>query len=124
MASPAGRSWTSAPAERAEARPQKALLRDYIETILICVIFVIFSRAFVFQQSKIPSGSMMDTLLAGDYIMVNRFIYSDQSLPFETGEVAMPLRDRDAAVTVDDDLPHRRHHLPHVVAGLPRRRPQ
>ena len=37
----------------------KPLFRDYIETILVCVIFVIFSRAFVFQQSKIPSGSMI-----------------------------------------------------------------
>jgi signal peptidase I len=69
--------------QQSAPRPQKSVLRDYIETILICVIFVIFSRSFVFQQSKIPSGSMMDTLLAGDYIMVNRFIYSDQSLPFE-----------------------------------------
>jgi len=59
------------------------VLRDYAETILICVIFVIFSRAFVFQQSKIPSGSMEDTLLVGDYIMVNRFVYADQSFGWE-----------------------------------------
>jgi signal peptidase I len=69
--------------EKPEPQHQKTVLRDYIETILICVIFVIFSRSFVFQQSKIPSGSMMDTLLSGDYIMVNRFIYSDQSFPWE-----------------------------------------
>ena len=47
------------------------------------MIFVIFSRAFVFQQSKIPSGSMMDTLLVGDYIMVNRFIYADSTFGWE-----------------------------------------
>ena len=64
-----------APAKAPEAY-QKTILRDYVETILICVIFVIFSRAFVFQQSKIPSGSMEDTLLIGDYIMVNRFVYA------------------------------------------------
>ena len=62
---------------------QKAILRDYLESILICVIFVIFSRAFVFQQSKIPSGSMMDTLLVGDYIMVNRFVFSPRSFGWE-----------------------------------------
>ena len=55
----------------------KSWPRDYTETILICLIFVIFSRTFLFQQSKIPSGSMMDTLLVGDYIMVNRFVYGD-----------------------------------------------
>ncbi len=54
---------------------QKGVARDYFETICICVIFVLFSRAFVFQQSKIPTGSMKDTLLIGDYIMVNRFVY-------------------------------------------------
>ena len=64
---------------------QKTILRDYVETILICVIFVIFSRAFVFQQSKIPSGSMMDTLLIGDYIMVNRFVYAPYSFEWERG---------------------------------------
>ena len=69
--------------EPVQALPQKAILRDYVETILICVIFVIFSRAFVFQQSKIPSGSMEDTLLVGDYIMVNRFIYAPTSLGLE-----------------------------------------
>jgi signal peptidase I len=61
----------------AEVRPRKGAAREYLETILICVIFVIFSRTFVFQQSKIPTGSMKDTLLEGDYIMVNRFLYAD-----------------------------------------------
>ena len=46
-----------------EAGYQKPIVRDYIETILICVIFVIFSRAFVFQQSKIPSGWVSGYLL-------------------------------------------------------------
>jgi signal peptidase I len=52
------------PREEPERVPAevKSITREYLETILICVIFVIFSRAFVFQQSKIPSGSMMDTL--------------------------------------------------------------
>jgi signal peptidase I len=54
----------------------KSLLRDYFETIATCVIFVLFARTFVFQQSKIPTGSMIPTLLVGDYIMVNKFVYS------------------------------------------------
>jgi len=75
--------------EPLEPQP-KPLLRDYTETILVCVIFVIFSRAFVFQQSKIPSGSMMDTLLVGDYIMVNRFVYSPSVFGWERS--LLPLR--------------------------------
>lgn len=71
--------------------PPKGVLRDYAETILICVIFVVFTRAFIFQQSKIPSGSMEDTLLIGDYIMVNRYVFS----PAETGweKSILPVRD-------------------------------
>jgi len=84
----------------AEAAPErKALLRDYTETILICVIFVIFSRAFVFQQSKIPSGSMMDTLLVGDYIMVNRFVYAPTHWAWERALLPVaPIRHGDVAV--------------------------
>ena len=54
----------------------KSLFRDYFETIVTCVIFVLFARTFVFQQSKIPTGSMIPTLLIGDYIMVNRFAFA------------------------------------------------
>jgi len=79
------------PAPETVASTEKALLRDYAETILICVIFVIFSRAFVFQQSKIPSGSMMDTLLVGDYIMVNRFVFASRSFGWESK--LLPMRD-------------------------------
>src|SRR5215510_10655337 len=54
----------------------KSLPRDYLETIVTCVVFVLFARTFVFQQSKIPTGSMIPTLLIGDYSMVNKFVYA------------------------------------------------
>lgn len=63
--------------------PPKGIVRDYFETIVICVIFVVAARAFVFQQSKIPTGSMIPTLLIGDYIVVNKFIYSSTSSALE-----------------------------------------
>jgi signal peptidase I len=71
--------------------PPKGILRDYAETILICVIFVVFTRAFIFQQSKIPSGSMEDTLLIGDYIMVNRYVFSPAETAIE--KALLPVRD-------------------------------
>ena len=79
--------------DRATAQPipPKGVLRDYAETILICVIFVVFTRAFIFQQSKIPSGSMEDTLLIGDYIMVNRYVYSPAETAWE--KALLPVRD-------------------------------
>src|SRR5262249_54979880 len=70
---------------------RKGVLRDYFETIVVCVIFVIFSRGFVFQQSKIPTGSMEDTLLVGDYIMANRFAYAPTVSQLE--KKILPIRD-------------------------------
>ena len=61
----------------------KGVVREYIEVILVCVIFILFARHFVFQQSEIPSGSMEDTILVGDYILVNRWAYAPVSFDWE-----------------------------------------
>jgi signal peptidase I len=71
--------------------PGKGILRDYFETIVICVIFVVAARAFVFQQSKIPTGSMIPTLLIGDYIVVNKFIYAPALSGLE--KAILPIRE-------------------------------
>jgi signal peptidase I len=75
----------------------KGLIRDYFETIVSCVIFVLFARTFVFQQSKIPTGSMIPTLLIGDYIMVNKFAYApvtgSVSILGRIEKTLLPIRD-------------------------------
>ena len=55
--------------------PAKSVVREYAETIIICVLILVFARCFVFIQSKIPTESMLETLQVGDYILVNRFLY-------------------------------------------------
>jgi signal peptidase I len=54
---------------------KKSLVREYAESIIIAVILALIIRAFVVQAFKIPSGSMEDTLLIGDHLLVNKFIY-------------------------------------------------
>ncbi len=54
---------------------KKSTTREYIEAILIALLLALFIRTFVVQAFKIPSGSMQDTLLIGDHILVNKFIY-------------------------------------------------
>ena len=54
---------------------KKKLIKDYLEPILVAVLIALFIRAFVVQAFKIPSGSMEPTLLVGDYLLVNKFIY-------------------------------------------------
>lgn len=55
--------------------PKKSRLRDNVEAIVIAVIIALIIRALVIQAFKIPSGSMEDTLLVGDHLLVNKFIY-------------------------------------------------
>jgi signal peptidase I len=62
----------------------KSKPREYAEAIIIAVILALVIRAFVVQAFKIPSGSMIPTLVIGDHILVNKFIYGIK-LPFTDG---------------------------------------
>ena len=61
--------------KRSRKMCKKSLLREYTEAAIIAVVLALFIRAFVIQAYKIPSGSMEPTLLIGDHILVNKFIY-------------------------------------------------
>jgi signal peptidase I len=56
-------------------KKQKSKVREYAETLIIALLIALFVRAFVVQAFKIPSGSMEPTLLVGDHLLVNKFIY-------------------------------------------------
>jgi signal peptidase I len=62
-------------------QPKKSVFREYFEAILIAVLLALFIRTFIVQAFKIPSGSMKPTLLVGDHILVNKFIYGVR-IPF------------------------------------------
>lgn len=48
---------------------------EYAKSFFPVILLVFILRSFLVEPFKIPSGSMMPTLLAGDYILVNKFIY-------------------------------------------------
>ena len=60
---------------------KKSTLREYFESIVIAVILALFIRTFVVQAFKIPTGSMEETLLIGDHLLVNKFVFG----PTESG---------------------------------------
>jgi len=62
-------------------KPEKGKLRENIEAIVIAIVLALFIRTFIVQAFKIPSGSMIPTLLIGDHILVSKFIYGVK-LPF------------------------------------------
>jgi signal peptidase I len=64
----------------------KSVVREYTESIIIAVVLALVIRTFVVQAFKIPSGSMEDTLLIGDHILVNKLSYGLQ-IPFLDAKV-------------------------------------
>lgn len=57
------------------SRWRKGEMREYAESIGIAVAVALILRAFVVEAFKIPSGSMIPTLMIGDHIFVNKFTY-------------------------------------------------
>ncbi len=58
---------------------KKSVVREYYEAILVAFILALFVRTFVFENFKIPSGSMEDNLLVGDHLVVNKFIFGEHA---------------------------------------------
>jgi signal peptidase I len=64
--------------EAAPARIGKSILREYAEAIVVAMLLAFAIRVFVVQAFKIPSGSMIPTLLIGDHILVSKLSYGVQ----------------------------------------------
>jgi len=62
-------------------KSKKRLIWEYVEAIVTALILALFIRAYIVQAFKIPTGSMIPTLLIGDHILVTKFIYGVK-LPF------------------------------------------
>ncbi len=59
----------------------KSAANEWIKSILIALLLALVTRATVVQAFRIPTGSMRDTLLEGDFLLANRFLYGSQ-IPF------------------------------------------
>jgi signal peptidase I len=66
------------------------IVREYLEALIIAAVFLQFANTFVVQTYYIPSGSMEETLLVGDHLFVNRFIYGPAPTALE--RKLLPLR--------------------------------
>jgi len=73
--------------ESAAAR-RSAGFREYLESLLVTLLLALFGTTFVVQAFKIPSPSMEPTLLVGDHLLVNKFLFGgrdawyDRFLPY------------------------------------------
>ncbi len=117
-----------------DATPERGPVRrawDQISTLLLAILIALAIRAVIIEPFRIPSGSMLPTLLIGDHLFVNKFVYGIK-LPFtdirlpgfrdpRRGDIVVFVvaRDGDAIVPAD-----RRPELPRDdfvkrIVGLP-----
>jgi signal peptidase I len=75
---------TKQPAEPKPMGPPKSIIREYFESFVVTLIMAIFGMTFILQAVTVPTGSMQNTILVGDYLLVNKFIFapSGNPLPF------------------------------------------
>ncbi len=62
-------------------KKKKSWFRETLEIIVVALLLAFVIKVFVFELYKIPSGSMIPTLLVGDRIVVVKFVYGPR-LPF------------------------------------------
>jgi signal peptidase I len=70
--------------ENMETPSKKGKVREYFEAFVIALVVALIIRTLFLQAFKIPSSSMENTLLVGDHIFVNKFIYG-YHIPFTEG---------------------------------------
>lgn len=62
----------------------KSVFREYFESFVVTLVMAIFGMTFIIQAVTVPTGSMQNTILIGDYLLVNKFIFAPggKPLPF------------------------------------------
>ena len=61
--------------------PWLTVVKEYVQAIVMAFILAMIIRAFLIQSFFIPSGSMLNTLLIGDHLLVSRIVYG-VTVPF------------------------------------------
>lgn len=72
--------------EAQEQAPRGLRLWDELGTVLLALLIALLVRTFVFQTFYVPSSSMFPSLLIGDHVFVNKFVYGP-NLPFSSVRV-------------------------------------
>ncbi|MGQ0761136.1 MAG: signal peptidase I [Acidobacteriota bacterium] len=126
---PNGRERATEKKEAEQVGPRKTIIREYFESAVVTVIMALFGMTFIVQAVKVPTGSMQNTIVVGDHLLVNKFIFAPgPGLPvlpqreIRRGDIIVfkypgnpfnPARDRD-----EDNIPFKVNYVKRVI-GLP-----
>ncbi|MGB2640473.1 MAG: signal peptidase I [Candidatus Acidiferrum sp.] len=92
-------------------------ISEYLESLLVTVLLALFGTSFVVQAFKIPSASMEGTLLIGDHLLVNKFIFGGSGAWYEKFLPYRPVKHGDIIVFKYPYADHQ--HFVKRVIGLP-----
>src|SRR3954453_20406887 len=56
--------------------PPQSIIREYFESFVVTLIMAIFGMTFILQAVTVPTGSMQNTIMIGDYLLANKFIFT------------------------------------------------
>src|SRR3979411_2651219 len=123
-APPANLPAENTPEEKASARSrhsssycEQTTFSEYLESLLVTIILALFGTSFIVQAFKIPSASMEKTLLIGDHLLVNKFIFGGQGAWYEK---FLPYRSLQRGDIIVFKYPYLDHpHYVKRVIGLP-----
>jgi signal peptidase I len=62
--------------EAEQVGPRKTIIREYFESAVVTVIMALFGMTFIVQAVKVPTGSMQNTIVVGDHLLVNKFVFA------------------------------------------------
>lgn len=68
----------AAKATSRRAARTKSTLREYVEAIVLAILLTVVIRGLIVQAFRIPTGSMENTLLVGDFLFVNKLVYGSE----------------------------------------------
>ena len=69
--------------------PPKTIFREWLESLTVTLVMALFGMTFILQAVTVPTGSMQNTILIGDYLIVNKFIFNPGGNPLPL----LPMRD-------------------------------
>jgi signal peptidase I len=100
-----------------EHQEDPTTISEYLESLLVTVLLALFGTSFVVQAFKIPSASMEGTLLIGDHLLVNKFLFEGSGAWYEK---VLPYRPLERGDIIVFKYPYADHqHFVKRVIGLP-----
>jgi signal peptidase I len=114
---PSGRASSGVPSGAGGETAARSGFREYIQSLLVTLVLALYGTTFVVQAFKIPSKSMEPTLLVGDHLLVNKFIFEGRGAWYEH---LLPYREIRRGDIIVFKFPYADHpHFVKRVIGLP-----